>query len=42
MAAANAARQNEAIGKAEAIAKKLLAAGRPLTSRNAKRHGADF
>ena len=42
MAAANAARQNEAIAKAEAIAKKLLAAGRPLTSRNAKRHGADF
>ncbi len=36
MAGANAARQNES------IAKNLLAVGRPLTSRNAKRHGADF
>ena len=42
LAAAKAARQNEAIASAEAIAKKLLGQGRRLTSRNAKKYGTNF
>lgn len=42
IAAAKAARQDEAIVRAEAVAKKLLADGRRLTSRNAKRHASNF
>ena len=42
MATAKAARQDEAIARAETVATKLLADGRRLTSRNAKRHASNF
>ena len=42
MATAKAARQDEAPARAEAVAKKLMADGRRMTSRNAKRHAPNF
>lgn len=42
MAAADEARQSEAIAKAEAIANALLADGRRLTSRNARKHASNY
>ena len=42
LAAANAARQTEAIANAEAIAKKWSGQGRRLTSRNAKKYGVNY